>query len=284
MVRGRGGEFVFVATTTPRARRDEAMAASIVIVEARTAVDASVLNSSPNMKARMSSMAAGARGSVGWLSCFDSHCLHASRHDFTSLARILLLSDDLITVPCDCGLRDTGDGQFVEHVLTCSKVRGANRTVRHNLVVSALAHNLRRFGCLIHLEPRFYTYSDGSKKRPDISVLGSPGVCTDVVISIDPATTLQEKREKHGEAVQSFGHEFIPTALSIWGEQDKSIDSFLSKAFEHLSGRLHILAILQTKRSMSEAWLIGTSAMLTGIAHRAYASFDEVGLGAEAPF
>lgn len=255
------------------------------VAESRTAADAAVLNAFPNMKVRLVALAAAARGSTGWLSSFDSHGLHASRHDVTTLAKLLLLADDIITTPCDCGQRDTGDGSFATHVLTCSRLKGATRTLRHNIIMCALAHNLRRFGCLISIEPTFYAYADGTKKRPDISVLGAPGVCTDLVVSVDPTSALQEKVAKHREAIHTFGHDFIPIAISIWGELDKSVDSFLSKAYSHLSGRLHILAILQTKRSMSEAWLIGTCAMLTGVSSRAYIQdVDELGYGAAAPF
>ena len=104
--------------------------------------------------------------------------------------------------------------------------------------------------------------------------MGAPGVCTDLVVSVEPEPALAEKLEKHRGAVNAFGHEFVPIAMSIFGEFHSSVDVFLRKAFAHLSGRFKTLAILQTKRSMSEAWLVGTAAMLTGVRDRRFNGDD----------
>ena len=81
---------------------------------------------------------------------------------------------------------------------------------------------------------------------------------------------LEGKLKKHRAAVNTFGDIFIPTAMGIYGEFHASVYGFLRKAFAHLHGHLKTLAIVQTKRSMSEAWLIGTMAMVNGFTNRQF--------------
>ena len=162
--------------------------------------------------------------------------------------------------------RDTGTGLFLQHVLTCSHVRGANRTFRHNNVLAALHHSIDRFGILTAVEPRFYEYADGHKKRPDLTCfVGGGAVVTDLVISEDPDRALLDKLEKHDAAALALGHKFLPIAMSIFGEFHPSVDEFLRKVFVDLPYKTRRLAVLQTRRVMSEAWLTGTAAMVRGV-------------------
>jgi hypothetical protein len=71
-------------------------------------------------------------------------------------------------------------------------------------------------------------------KWPDITVLGSPSVCTDFTISSNVEVALIGKAKKHGPAVSAGSHQFIPTAMDIWGTIHKSVDNFLKKALAHL--------------------------------------------------
>jgi hypothetical protein len=178
----------------------------------------------------------------------------------------MLLAEPISTAKCYCGKEDPGDGSFTEHVLTCASLRGATRVYRHNLVVAALHNSFGRFGIISKVEPRFYEYEDGTHKRPDITVF-CPGVmvATDFVISNDCDEAVKKKTEKHAAAAQARGHEFMPTSMSIWGSFHPSVDKFLRRTFKHFNPGLRWLAILQTKRVMSEAWLAGSIAMLHNV-------------------
>jgi hypothetical protein len=119
------------------------------------------------------------------------------------------------------------------------------------------------------VEPRFYEYEDGTHKRPDITVFSSGvPVATDFVISNDCDEAVRKKVEKHAAAAEARGHEFMPTSMSIWGSFHPSVDKFLRRTFRHFNPRLRWLAILQTKRVMSEAWLAGSAAMLHNVEKR----------------
>jgi hypothetical protein len=120
------------------------------------------------------------------------------------------------------------------------------------------------------LEPSGYDYSDGTAKRPDITVFvdGAP-ITTDLVISVDPCEAIKAKKEKHEAAVNKKGHVFVPIAMDIWGNFHPSVYAFLRKALWALRPPLRKLAILQTMRAMSEAWLAGTAAMIHGTVNQA---------------
>ncbi len=137
--------------------------------------------------------------------------------------------------------------------------------LRHNIVLGALDYSLRRFGVVTAVEPTSYFYDDGTAKRPDITCLGSPPIATDLVISVDVPTALAGKMTKHRCAVERLGHEFVPIGISIFGEL-ADFDKFLLKAFASLDKSTRRLAILQTKRAVSEAWMMGTVAMIQAVA------------------
>jgi len=234
------------------------------LVELRTAHDATVLARFPSLKARLASCGSAACGSASWVSPFGSCYAPSSASDSILMLRFVLLADTF-SGPCHCGVGDAKDGLFLEHVLTCSKLRGANRTFRHNAVLAALDHSLRRFGLLTSVEPTFYIYADGSRKRPDLTCFVSPPVATDLTVTIDPTAALAEKVHKHSAAAFGRSHEFLPFAVGIFGELHQSLDAFLLRCFAGLLPSTRRLAILQSKRAVSEAWLTGTAAMIRSL-------------------
>jgi len=236
----------------------------------RTAYDTSVLNKYITLKARVGGMGPGATGSMSWLSSFVPTVPVAQPSDVISLIRVLLHADPRAYEPCFCGTPDAGDGNFIQHILVCDRVCGATRVYRHNCILTALEHHLRLYGCFCSLEPRFYSYADGSKKRPDLTVhttVPQP-LSTDIVVSINMDEALKGKKEKHAAAVHDAGHAFMPIAMSIWGEHHASTDEFLQRALHHMPPKTKTLAIQRTKRAMSEGWLIGTAAMIRGVVQR----------------
>ena len=58
----------------------------------------------------------------------------------------------------------------------------------------------------------------------------------------------------------------MPFAVSIFGELHPSLDDFLGKCFAGLLPSTRRLAVLQTRRAISEAWLSGTAAMIRSLA------------------
>jgi hypothetical protein len=133
------------------------------------------------------------------------------------------------------------------------------------MVLAALQNSLRRFGLMTVVEPRFYEYEDGTLKRPDLTVFrDGNAIATDVVISQDTDDAVKKKIEKHAQAAAHRGHEFVPVSMSIWGTFHPCTRNFLRHAFEPLNPQLRRLAILQTMRVMSEAWLAGSMAMING--------------------
>ena len=216
----------------------------------------------PHLKARLVSFGNGSCGSTSWMSCFLPSAYRAHAADVKLLLRFLLLADSHPDSACFCSETNQRDGLFLEHVLTCSHLRGFTRTHRHNLVLVALDHNIRRFGLLTSLEPTFYAYPDGSAKRPDLTVFTSPPIATDLCITTDPAAALAAKSEKHSAAVFAQGHAFIPIALSVFGELHQSVDEFLRHVFQELPPSTKRLAILETKRALSESWATATASML----------------------
>jgi hypothetical protein len=259
---------------TPFQRRNE-LSETDLLAELRTQKDLTVLKRFPQLKARLGDAAAAVSSSTSWLSSFAPIGFQADLADVIKMLRVHLLVEPVSPAPCFCGRVDPGDGTFQEHVLTCSHIRGATRTYRHNLVLAAMHNSLQRFGLMSVVEPRFYEYDDGKRKRPDLTVFKDGlAVTTDLVISHDPDAAVKYKIEKHAEAAAHRGHLFIPTAMSIFGSFHPCVHNFLRKAFAHLTPQLRWLATLQTMRVMSEAWLAGTTAMLSGIVRRSDATLE----------
>jgi hypothetical protein len=239
------------------------------LAELRTAHDSYVLNKHISLKARIGSQGAAATGSTSWLSPFVPSSPVAQPSDVILMIRHLLLADSRALEPCFCGSPDEADGKFLEHMLTCSRVCGATRVFRHNCVLNSLDHWLRAYGVFTTIEPRFYSYADGSRKRPDLTCFSSqPPISSDFVCSANVDDALKDKVDKHGAAVHDMGHQFVPIAMSIWGLHHKSTDGFLRTALCGLFPRTRNLASLKIKRAMSEAWLIGSAAMIRGVVQR----------------
>jgi hypothetical protein len=96
--------------------------------EIRARHDATLLLRFPHLKARMTSMGAAAVGSASWCSPFASCGFEASSEDARLWFRYLLLADPRSADPCVCGTVDRFNGQFLQHMLTCDRITGANRT------------------------------------------------------------------------------------------------------------------------------------------------------------
>jgi hypothetical protein len=236
------------------------------LLEMRTAHDATLLLRFPHLKARMVSFGASSGiGGTGWASPFLPTEHVADPADVILLLRFLLLADTHPPESCFCGEHNKRDGSFLQHVLTCSMVRGANRVYRHNLINVALDHNIRRFGVFTHLEPLLYEYADGSRKRPDLTAFTSPPIATDLVVTISPTDALVDKAAKHGQAVFARGHKFAPIAVGVFGDLHTSVYEFLRQVFAQLMPSTKNLAVKQTMRAMSEAWITGTAAIIRGI-------------------
>ena len=251
-------------------KRSKELGDSDAMTELRTAHDLTVLKRFPHLKARLLSQAAAGFGSTSWSSSFAPKGFCAHLADVMLLLRMQLLVEPPSPAPCWCGHADTGNGTFPEHVLCCSRLQGATRVYRHNVILGVLTNAIARFGILAVAEPRFYQYEDGSKKRPDLTCfVGDQFVVTDLVVSHDPEEALKEKQDKHDAAAAALGHKFVPIAISIFGQLHPSVDEFLRRVFADLPYKTRWLAILQTKRLMSEAWLCGTAAMLRGVHHHA---------------
>jgi len=239
-----------------------------LLAEQRATHDSFLLAKHPLLKARLVAQGCAASGSIGWSSPFVPLDFAAHPRDVILFLRQLLLCDTRSVEPCFCGEYDRGDGLFLIHVLSCSHVRGAGRTYRHNSILAVMDHYIRRMGVLTAVEPTFYVYDDGSKKRPDLTAFVAHPVATDLVVSVDPESALEEKLEKHGAAVYARGHAFIPCAMSAFGELHPSVDKFLSLTFAGLTPPTRVRAILLTKRAMSEAWLLSSAAIIRGVAAR----------------
>jgi hypothetical protein len=247
------------------------------LAEMRATHDATVLARFPHLKARLVSQAAAVAGSTSWISPFIPHHFAAHHADVISFLRFVLLADPR-GCPCPCGVVDRSDGTYLQHVLTCNRPKGSTRTHRHDLILVALDFQIKRFGIFTVTEPRFYEYDDGSRKRPDQTCFVQPPICTDLVISVDPDAAIEEKKMKHEAAVAQRGHIFMPIAMSIFGEFHPSVDGYLRKVFHELPAPTRRLAILQTKRSMSEAWLAGSCEIFNGVRHYAASKFDDATL------
>jgi hypothetical protein len=233
--------------------------------ELRTALDATLLTQFPLQQARLSSQGHASSASTSWLSPFAPPFSCVMPGDARVMIRHLLMSEERSPSACRCGFVDAGDHAFFAHTMTCCHLSGATWTYRHNRVLHALDTSIRRFGFLTSVEPTFYVYADGSKKRPDLTVFANESIVTDLTISVDMDNALKEKLEKHNAAAMSRGHIFLPIAMGIFGQLHPSVYQFLSRIFRRLPKASKRLAILQTMRSMSEAWLEGSIAMFQGV-------------------
>ena len=134
-------------------------------------------------------------------------------------------------------------------------------TQRHTMVKYALARALRDFGLYVAVEPRFYTYADGTiQQRPDLTVFVSGGgIATDIVICQQDGPVGQHakanaaiKIRTHEAAVVAHGHQFIPFALEVHGHRDASCYKFAnavaSQVQPHLrwAFRRHIESLVST--------------------------------------
>jgi hypothetical protein len=158
----------------------------------------------------------------------------------TSLCyRMLILPEKIpLHVKCDCHTTLTDPLSFMDHSLKCDKMTNFGFKARHDTVVNdALIPVARSYGINCTVEPGFYTYSDGARKRPDITFHTNPKIATDVTIvypssdgvSIAARQAAIEKERKHGDAVRAVGHEFVPFAMEVTGVMDNSAEELIRR-------------------------------------------------------
>ena len=165
---------------------------------------------------------------------------------------------------CQCGHIAPTQNALASHILVCCSIRGFTAVHRHNKVVAALAARMEAFGLLVSVEPRWFAYEDGSKKRPDITVhIGGQTHTTDVTITDDMDRAMSQKLEKHGKAVNLANSSFTPFVMGIDGTFHSSALKFcsqVSKALPRSTAKLFRLSLL---KSASEAWAEGTARLLS---------------------
>jgi ribonuclease HI len=151
--------------------------------------------------------------------------------------RLMILPEPLPpAVHCDCHHTTTDPVSFMDHVLKCDRATNFGFKARHDVVINdALVPVAKAFGINTTVEPTCYTYSDGSRKRPDIIFHTSPKVTTDLTIvfpsssgvGVAASIAAAEKQQKHGDAVRAVGHDFIPFAMEITGVLDNSAHALI---------------------------------------------------------
>jgi ribonuclease HI len=211
-----------------------------------------------------------------WSTTFEPNI--ASAADFL-LAMQVRCGSFALPAGFKCQCHYSGEN-MVLHLLTCNKVKGCTAVYRHNCIVTALQRTIEDFGFLVSVEPRFYTYEDGRAKRPDLTVHITPtAVTTDVTVVLQPTEAATAKTAKHGKACEQLGHKFIPFVITIDGIHGESCAAFIheiSKGMPRSTKQLFFYTVL---KATSDAWLIGTTAMIRG-AVAAYLSGATDGLPA----
>ena len=222
-----------------------------VILEANPA-DATVLRKHATLSERLSSSAAA----TTFLNPIAPNTLSAC--DFLFWIHTRMLCPISTASRCHCGAAVT-----VDHLLSCTSLRGVTATFRHNLITSSISSFLNTCGCVTSLEPRFYSYSDGSQRRPDITVHVFPvPIVTDVTVVQDTEAAVTAKIDKHGAAATARGHVFIPFVISKWGELHPTCHTFIAKCLAHLDpSTRHILGLKLQKR-VADAFVEGSSAIV----------------------
>jgi hypothetical protein len=138
------------------------------------------------------------------------------------------------------GTKETVEKKIL-HVLACSQTtHGA--TLRHNAVLYSLASVFEKHGLTCTVEPRFYTYIDQSKKRPDITVHTVPRLVCDMTF-VNPSghnhsqaeVAAQNKIEKHNDAVQNLGQVFLSGAAENGGHLHQEFVSFVNRVCDEVA-------------------------------------------------
>ena len=129
---------------------------------------------------------------------------------------------------CNCR-RQVENEKLIEHSLTCDTFTTFGHTPRHNLVVDALCRVARTYGISTTREPKYYTYENEKRERPDITFSGAPPIATDVTVvqtlvtaGANAKAAAKAKRKKHEDAVKRIGHVFHPFVLEATGFTDES--------------------------------------------------------------
>jgi hypothetical protein len=182
----------------------------------------------------------------------ESHALSPFEFRVAMCIRLGVYPRGNIALPtrCECGHLLSDQFAFITHAFSgCQRFSNYTPTHRHTLVKSTIVTVLSRYGFLTTPEPPFYTYADGIRHRPDITVFSStyptqrsmPPISTDLVISAsdgkvgDAATAAARiKTLHHTQATNALDHEFIPLSFEIHGHQHEAVDTFYAKLASHL--------------------------------------------------
>lgn len=152
---------------------------------------------------------------------------------------------------CNCGFMMRTPEDIIDHVLVCNKASFFTKATRHNLVKYGIVEVLRRYALHAIVEPNMYVYPPGeAHRRPDITVMATPPLATDIVVVQQHGLIVGQNAEKeaavknatHAEAVGKFGHQFIPIAMETHGFKDKScydwVNRIRSFVQPHLADRI----------------------------------------------
>jgi hypothetical protein len=157
--------------------------------------------------------------------------------------RLRTLPRHACTLPkqCVCGRLCRTHGEVIDHVFSCDRMSAFTFTQRHDMVKSAIAALIRSYGFSVTIEPRFYSYDNGLRQRPDITVNTARPITTDIVICMQDGDVgaaakraAQIKRKVHNDAVHRQDHVFIPFAMEVHGHCDESCYDFIKHIRNHL--------------------------------------------------
>ena len=184
---------------------------------------------------------------------------------------------------CSCGF---SLAENTAHKLSCEHLGGYTEVHRHDDVKDTCSRVLKSWGFSVISEPEFYVYDDGSLKRPDLCVFdGFQSIVTDITI-VDPAATTaiakgsdrvqgisatqasERKARKHGAAVESADHIFIPVAIEAYGHCDLKVDAFLKRLSQSIVLEMRKVFIAEALDAMACAVQRGNSRILTAACRR----------------
>ena len=174
---------------------------------------------------------------------------------------------------CGCGHQFTpSDGEDIEHVLRCDQASHRGHTYRHDLVRDSIIHTARGFGLSATKEPRCFTYSDGSRKRPDIIIHTSPvSVVTDVTMvheDCDLQTEERKKSEKHSEAAAKEHCVFVPFAMFTRGTKGPKATHFIKLISRGIQPHLQREFFKSMAHTIATAAARGRAESIYAAAHR----------------
>ena len=177
---------------------------------------------------------------------------------------------------CNCGHHYTpNEVENCEHVFRCDQATPCGHTQRHNAVRDSMIHTTRSYGITTTKEPTHFTYTSGTKQRPDIMFHTTPReIVTDVTLtSLHPATDEISKAEKkksttHDEAVSTQQKIFIACALATRGRFGPKAEHLIKTLSHAVQPAIRYGFIRTIKHAMSTAAAKGRAEALAAAAAR----------------